>query len=195
MSDLHNPLVPLRFVLTQRFLAILSSLAVTFLFPFYLSGGIAVYYLDERLNGFTASDNSLLSGSMALATVFGLIVLLPILTKLMEVENIVLLGVVAITLNGFVFCVITEPWQAFVLVSGTEGVAFASITLLTQIVSVTVPQNEQGVVNGTLAAFKEIAIITGPILGSLLFLLQGQSMSFIQLPFILSILFKLQDAA
>lgn len=187
LSDLHNPLVPLRFVFQQSYLVTLSALAVTFLFPVYLSSGISIYYLDEKLGGFTQSDNSVLGGSTALATVLGLVVGLPILTKLMEVENIVMLGVVSIVLNSVVYCFVTATWQAFVFLAMTEGTAFASITLLTQMVSVGVPQNEQGVVNGTLAAFKEIAIIAGPILGALLFSV-GKDISLIELPFILSII-------
>lgn len=189
-SELQNPLIPLKFVLKQPFLATFAALAITFLFPFYLSAGISVYYLDDKLGYFSPAENGALGASVAVATVICIVALLPILTRFFRPENIVLMGMISITLNSVLYCCISESWQMYVFFPPTEAFAFATMTLMSQMVSVVVPQNEQGVVNGTFVAFKELAIITGPICGALLYSVGKEhlgSFEFIELPYILNI--------
>lgn len=192
IKDLENPLVPLKFVFRQRYLASFALLGTTFMFPFYVSTGINLYYLEDKLGSFSDTDNGLLMSTMALTGILLLIFALPVLTRHMKPENIVLGGMLSLTANAVLYCVVAKAWQAFAFLSTTESVAFIAMTMMAQMVSVTVPQNEQGVVNGTISALKEIATIAGPILGSLLFSLGKYHIDrehpIIELPYMLSAL-------
>jgi MFS transporter, DHA1 family, tetracycline resistance protein len=190
IKDLENPLVPLKFVFRSRYLSSFAILGATFMFPFYVSTGINMYYLKDKLGTFTNTDNGLLMATMSVAGILLLIFVLPVLTRRVHPEHIVLAGMLSMTLNAVLFCLVAEPWQVFSFLSTTEAFTFIAITMMSQMVSVTVPQNEQGVVNGTIAALKEIATVTGPILGSLLYSLGKYHIDrehpFIELPYVLS---------
>lgn len=194
-SDIKNPLVPLRRVFADRYLLSFALLSISFMYPFYLGTTVSLYYLDEKFTSFSNTDNGAVTAMMAVFVVVLLILALPPLLKRMHPENVVLIGMLGMLLNAVAYCVVSAPWQVFALVPVTEATAFVGITVMSQMVSVAVSPEEQGVVNGTIAAIKEVGTILGPIGGSLLFSVgryhMGSLGPFIQLPFVSSIAFSL----
>lgn len=190
LRELENPLGPLRYIFKNKYLCAFAILAFCFMFPFYSGAAIDLYYFNKRIPSFDSTLNGALLASMAVWFLIAAFTLLPFLTRRLSPANVVLIGICSALFNSAAHCLMTRAWEPFVFLSPTNALVFLVMPLMSQMVSVTVSQNEQGVTLGTIAAVKGTATVLGPVAGSLLFSAgqyrMGEGRSFIELPYVVN---------
>jgi DHA1 family tetracycline resistance protein-like MFS transporter len=187
-KDLENPLTPLRFVCRSALLLTFVAIDFSQFFPFYATSAIMLFYLTDRIHDFTHTDNGTVMMILAFASILNIVVVMPVLMKFLRPITIVYIGFVCLMLQNVAYMLATTKVVAFAIIGPLSGMGFVAMPLLTQMISVAVPSNEQGVTFGTLGAVKGLSIVLGPIVGAGAFSVGRYHLNFIELPFAINLI-------
>ena len=183
----QNPLVPLRFVYTSRYLRAFTALSFCLTLPLYVAMSINLYYLEDRIKGFGSSDNAMLLTSAGVSYIILSYTALPLGLKILSPPTLICIAAAVAVVNNILFFVIREKWQVFALLGPTMAMSFFTVPIVTQLVTSTLKPNERGIALGTMASVKGLANSIGPILGAAAYSVGTNQLGFRALPYCISL--------
>jgi MFS family permease len=143
-----------------------------------------LYYLTDKIPNFDSADNGIVMSTLGGGFMVTVLVVLPLCVKHMRPVNTITIGLLSVVIQSALFMTVETKWVAYAFIGPVSSLIFAVLPLVSQMVSVSVPLNEQGITLGTLAAVKGLATVSGPITASVLFSVGRYHVDFIQLPFV-----------
>ena len=184
----QNPLAPLKFLFTSRYLRAFTALNFCLNFPFYIVMSINLYYLQSRIEGFgTTSDNAMLLTSSGVSYIVLSYTAVPMGLKLLSPPTMICIAACVAIFNNAFYFVVWEKWQVFAFLGPAAGMSLCTVPIVIQLVTSTLKPNEQGIALGTMAAVKGLASAVGPILGAAAYSLGTNQLGFSALPYSLSL--------
>jgi predicted MFS family arabinose efflux permease len=179
----QNPLVPLKFLYTSRYLRALTAVSFCLTLPFDIVMSINLYYLEDRIKGFGPSDNALFMTSAGVSYILLSYTALPLGLKILSPPTLICIASFISVINNVAPLLVREKWQVFALLGPSAGMSFFIIPIVTQLVTTTLKPNEQGLALGTMAAVNGLANSIGPLMGAGAYSLGKKYLGFGGLPF------------
>ena len=182
----QNPLVPLRFLYTSRYLMSMTAVNFCLYYPFMMITDIQLFYLEDRVHGFAPSDNAILLSASAITYIVLSYTLLPVGLKLLSPTTLICIASVVSIANNVLPFFVREKWQVFGILGPTGAMTFFVIPLIVQLVTSTLQPNEQGIALMTMGAVNGLASAVGPLLGAVTYSVGKNQMDFEAFPYCIS---------